>query len=157
MWNGHTKTCRSRPDLWKMVPDLIDDVKKLLKFQSFSYIRTCFTPTGIIFKWWNFNKFPLHATIEKSMVNPEKYDFSHQNCTSRRCELMNLGYLMKGTCKTWSPCTNRKKIPICTYNVRTLRGGFFYTTCHPNVLSSVACIFFWWYRGGKSHIYLDSP
>jgi hypothetical protein len=140
-----------------MVPDLIDDVKKIFEFQSFSYIRVCFTPTTIIFKWWDFNEFQWHVPIEKSIANQDIYDFSHHGSTSERCKVLNWRYLMKGRCKTWSPCTNWKKIAICTYNVRILQGGVFYTTCHPNILDSVSHNYCWCYRGGKSHIYPDSP
>ncbi len=86
-----------------MVPDLIDDVKKIFEFQSFSYIRVCFTPTTIIFKWWDFNEFQLHVPIEKSMANQDIYDFSHHGSTSNSCEKLNLRCLGDKLCKKLPP------------------------------------------------------
>ena len=94
-----------------MVPELIDELKKIFEFQSISYIRICFMPTTITLKWRNFNKFPLYIRIEKSMVHPEIYDFSHLDSTSRCWKQLNL------RCSSDKLC---KKIPLqCTYIVRT--------------------------------------
>ena len=140
-----------------MVPDLIDDVKKLLKFQSFSYVRTCFTPTTKFFKWWNSNKFPLHAPIEKSMVNPDIYDFSHHDTTRKRYKPLNLKHLGDKLCKKIPPAMYVHCTYILVFFSDSYREIMFYTCPSSNTPSSLAHISCWCSFGGKSHIFLDSP
>jgi len=140
-----------------MVPNLIDDVQKIFEFQSFSYIRVCFTPTTIIFKWWDFNEFQLHVPIEKSMANPDIYDFSHHGSTSNSCEKLNLRCLGDKLCKKLPPAMYVHCTYILLFFSNSYREIEFYTCPSSNTLSSVPYIFCWCYRGGKSHIYPDSP
>ena len=108
-----------------MVQKLIDELKKIFEFESFSHVRICFTPTTIIFKWRNFNKFPLYIPIEKSMVHPEIYDFSHLGGTNRSCKQLNL------RCSSDKLC---KKIPPVMYVHCTYILVFFCNSCFTHVL-----------------------
>ena len=113
MWNGHNETLGWRRDAKNYFPVSIDVLKKYSNFQSFSYIRPCFTLTGIIQKLLSFDKFPFYAPTEKRLVNSCMCSISHLDLTIRRCDDAKLTFEI--TCAV-------KKVPPAVYvHVRTFR------------------------------------
>ena len=128
MWNGHILTLERRRNLKKYAPELIDDFKKYSNFQSFSYIRVCFSRIDFAQKLWDFDKIQIYISMKKSMVNLDVYNMSQQAPTIKSYKQLKWRYQMKGRCKICLPCIIFLKRAKCTYMYVNSRGDFFHRT-----------------------------
>ena len=111
MWNGHIKTLGWRRDAKFYFPVSIDVLKKYSNFQSFSYIRVCFTLTGIIWELLIFDWVPFHFLTEKRLLDACMFCISHQDLTIRRCDDTKLSFRIA--------CAEKKVPPAIYVHVHT--------------------------------------
>ena len=157
MWNGHILTLERRRNLKKYAPELIDDFKKYSNFQSFSYIRVCFSRIDFAQKLWDFDKIQIYISMKKSMVNLDVYNMSQQAPTIKSYKQLKWRYQMKGRCKICLPCINFFKTCKMYVHVRKQQGGLFSPHKWFQKSTSHHHSVWWWGQDDKWSTYTNSP